>query len=60
MVQASFPKFQIDLQQDFLFIKFDRKLDLKKCLEGLVKLGMTSYRLGELSGGFGESSYDHL
>ena len=35
-------------------------IDLEKCLEGLVKLVMTSYRLGELSGGFGETSYDQL
>ena len=33
-------------------------IDLKKCLEGLVKLVITSYRLGEMSGGFGENSYD--
>ena len=33
---------------------------LEKCLEGLVKLVMTSYRLGEMSGGFGETSYDQL
>ena len=30
---------------------------LIKCL---VKLVMTTYRLGEMSGGFGETSYDHL
>ena len=29
-------------------------------MEGLVKLVMTSYRQGELSGGFGETSYDQL
>ena len=29
-------------------------------MEGLVKLVMTSYRLGEMSGGFGEGSYDQL
>ena len=33
-------------------------LDLEKCLEGLVKLVITSYRLGEMSGGFGETSYN--
>ena len=27
---------------------------MEKCLEGLVKLVMTSYRLGEMSGGLGE------
>ena len=34
--------------------------DSEKCLEGLVKLVMTSYRLGEMSGGLGEASYDQL
>ena len=41
--------------------------DLEKCLEGLVKLVMTSNklvmtscRLGEMSGGFAETSYDQL
>ena len=35
-------------------------IELDKCLEGLVKLAMISYRLGEMSGGFGETSYDQL
>ena len=35
-------------------------IDLEKCLEGLVKLVMASYRLGEMSGGFDETSYDQL
>ena len=30
-------------------------MDLEKCLEGLVKLVLTSYRLGEMPGGFGET-----
>ena len=29
-------------------------------MEGLVKLVMTSYRLGEMPGGIGETSYDQL
>ena len=29
------------------------KIDLEKYLEGLVKLVMTSYRLGEMAGGIG-------
>ena len=33
---------------------------MEKCLEGLVKLVMYSYGLGEMSGGFGETSYDQL
>ena len=32
-------------------------LYLEKCLEGLVKLVITSYRLGEMSGGFGETGF---
>ena len=32
--------------------------DLEKCPEGLVV--MTSYGLGDMSGGFGETSYDQL
>ena len=35
-------------------------IDLEKCLEGLVKLVMTSYKLGKMSGGFGETGYDQL
>ena len=35
-------------------------IDLEKCLEGLVKLIIYSYRLGEMSGGFGETSYGQL
>ena len=31
-------------------------IDLEKCLEGLVKLFITSYRLGDISGGFGETT----
>ena len=34
--------------------------DLDKSLEGLVKLVKTSYRLGEMSGGFGETDYNQL
>ena len=30
-----------------------------KCLEGLVKLVMASYSLGQMAGGFGETSYFH-
>ena len=29
-------------------------------MEDLVKLVMTGYRLGEMSGGFGDASYDRL
>ena len=36
------------------------QLDLEKCLEGMVKLVITSCRLGEISGWFGEASYDQL
>ena len=35
-------------------------IDLQKCQEGLVKLVMISYRLGEKFGGLGETSYDQL
>ena len=35
-------------------------IDLEKCLEILVKLVMTSSRLGEMSGGFGETIYNML
>ena len=33
------------------------QLDLEKCLEGLVKLVLTSYRLGEMFGGFDEPGF---
>ena len=32
-------------------------IDLQKCLQGLVKLIIASYRLGEMPGGFGETGY---
>ena len=35
-------------------------LDLVKCVEGLVKLVITSYRLGEISGWFAETGYNQL
>ena len=44
--------------------KYDRRtapaIALEKCLEGLVKQVMASYRLEEMSGGFGETSYAQL
>ena len=42
------------------WVKLKIFVDLEKCLEGLVKLVMASYSLGEMSGGFGETSYDQL
>ena len=34
--------------------------DLEKCLRGLAKLVIASYRLGEMPGGFGETGYIQL
>ena len=36
------------------------QMDPRVQLECLVKLVMTSYSLGEMAGGFGETSYDQL
>ena len=36
------------------------QLDLEKFLEGFVKLVISSYRLGEMYGGFGETGYGQL
>ena len=35
-------------------------IDLEICMEGLVKLVITSYRPGEMPGGFGETWYNQL
>ena len=63
-------KFQSRFGETQIFFR-----DMEKCLQGLVKLVMSSYtlgemaggfgettgyRLGEMSGGFGETSYGHL
>ena len=32
-------------------------INLEKCLEGLVKVVITTYRLEEMSGGFGETGF---
>ena len=40
-------------------VEFEASLE-EKFLEVLVRLVMTSCRLGEISGGFGETSYDPL
>ena len=38
-------------------VKLKFSIHLEKCLEGLVKVVFTTYRLGEMSGGFGETGF---
>ena len=50
----------LDLENVFRLGETQSFLKLGEWLECLLKLVITSYRLGEMSGGFGKTSFDQL
>ena len=42
------------------WVKLKFFINFEKCLKGLVKVVITTYRLGEMSGRFGETGFSKL